>query len=244
MRRALIVAGLLALLTTVTAAIAQQTPLDLANPSGGGQYDRVLEKYNVYPQPTDPSQLVVNPGGYGTWDINDHLAFQSYGYLDPGASTSTTRQMVWGYDPMYVSINGQLAWWSSPSPWYGADVTSSSPRLTVRVCYRPQARCFTLAPTQVDTHAYDYKICGQVVYDPDDPALVLIPGSTPDPLPYGSAPGEGVPSTVTVRVSNPTAHRIRSITAAFGVSSDAVFSSGCTEQHGAEQSSYPMTWYP
>jgi hypothetical protein len=222
-------------------------PLDLSNPTGGRQFDYVLEKYNVWPQPTDPSQLVVNPTTC-FWDINDHSEWSASGDLAAGVSSSKDTCVIEGYDPMYTAKFGNLQWWhGSNAPWFGAAVYSKSPSLTITFSYAPQGRSFILTPIYRPSYRdYRYSLCVKVMYAPGDPALELIPGSTPDPLPWGSAPGEGVPTTITLTVANPTGRSVRDILARFGESSDITFPDGCVgawDPLPPTMSDYPFTWY-
>lgn len=221
--------------------------LDLSNPTSeyANQQDTYLEKYNIYPWPADYTQLVRNSSGC-VWDINDHQSWYADGDLAPGASASTQGCIVWGFNPMYVSRNGLLAWWSSVSNWYGTRTTAPSPDLAVSVCLSVPARCFPLSPTKVDRKTYSYALCVQAVYNPDDPAMSLIPDSTPSPLISGSTPGVGALSYTTLNVSNPTTRVIKAVQVRWGFSSDVVFPAGCvvTSQRPPVTHDYPLAWYP
>jgi hypothetical protein len=228
------------LLLTVPASAGPAPPLDFQG-TGFQQSHQTLEKYNVWPQPTDPAQLVIDPTTNCTWDINEHSEWTDTGSLAPGATASTQTCVVWGYNPMYVARNGLLAWYSSVSHWHAVSITGPQ-GLNVQVCYATPARCFTVPSKPVD-RTYQYSFCSQVVYQPGDPALTLIPGSTPDPLPWGSAPGEGSLTTVTISVSNPTGRTAKDILARWGMASDHTFPPGCSQTHPAPSVDYPFSWY-
>jgi hypothetical protein len=217
----------------------------LTTPPSTIQWDRYLEKYNVIPWPEDPAQRVINPTSC-SWDINDHSDYSTSGDLATGTSTSRATCVIEDYNPMYVARYGNLTWWSAVSRWFGAAVTSKSANLVITFSYAPQGRSFTLTPVyRPSTHDYRYSLCVQVLYNPGDPALVLIPGSTPDPLPWGSAPGEGVSTTITLTISNPTGSATRGVAARWGESSDVFFPSGCVavQYRHPVSSDYPFKWY-
>ena len=233
----------LVLLSAVPASAGPSVPLDFQGGTGFIQSTQTLEKYNVWPQPTDPAQLVIDPTVGCTWDINEHSDLRDSGDLAPGATASVDTCIIWDYNPMFVARNGNLHWWSTESHSYGFSILGPA-GLNVQVCYSTPVRCLPAVVTQVDSKVYKYTLCSQMVYTPDDPALELIAGSTPDPLPWGSAPGEGVPSTVTLSVSNPTGRTARGIQANWGVSSDAFHHAGCSEgAHPEREQDYPFAWY-
>jgi hypothetical protein len=230
------------LLLAPGASAGKPHSLDLGNSGSQGQWDRVLEKYNESPlsagEPT-----VVNPRPDCTWDINDWSSLGTTGDLAPDAAVTGSACQIEGFNPMYVEKNGVLTWWSGVSPWFGVAVDAPSPDLSVKACYSPQARCFTLSPTALDSKTYRYRICAQVVYTPDDPSLSEIAGSTPVTLPTGSTDGRGVATTITsFTVSNPTGRVVRGVGVNWGVSSDAVFTLACPSHHAA-YAEYPFRWF-
>jgi hypothetical protein len=244
----------------------QPRPLYLPNSTGFTQFDSVLEKYNAYVwsdqyqgyviQP-DPAKRIINPNPNCTWDINDHLDRQANnGYLDPGQSSSVGQCMINDQNPIYHDDGGGSRWWGGASNWYGARILSSSAGLSVTVCYSIQGRCFTLTPVySAADRGYNYRLCVQAVYNPADPALYVIPGSTPDPVPDGASPGWGVQTTVTLTVTNPTGRQVKGIVAFWGVSGDVSFPQGCPGLNGdggtnpnsvtvSKQVAYPFRWLP
>lgn len=253
--RARLAAACLSLLVLIgfasldTAAAGKPTPFSFTNPTGGGQLDTTLELYNVFPYPIDQAQRVVNPIAGCPWDVNDHLDFRAGGtsaYLNPGASASVDQCQVEGFDPVYKSNDGQLAWWTHGQiAWFGTSIRAQSPKLNVSVCYSPQARCFTLSPIYNATaRDYSYSLCSRVEYegDPQDPILNIIPGSTPDPLPAGSVAGYGVKTTITLGVTNPTTRVVKGIDARWGISSDFYYPAGCQVDRSNPSISYPFSW--
>lgn len=206
---------------TIPVSAAKPHPLDLSQVTGGGQMTHVIERQSWFLDccTPDPSHTVVNPGGLGSWDINDHLAFIAGGSLAAGASTSGNWRHIWAWNPIF-SCRPMCANWSGVSNWYGADIIAPSPNLTASVCFAPQDRCFIVAPVwSAEWNAYAYLFCAQVVYVPEDPALVDI---------ADSGGGRGVPSTMTLSVANPTNRTVRNVTAGYGTSSDVTFTSGCS----------------
>jgi hypothetical protein len=229
------------LLLAPGASAGKPHTLDLGTSGSQGQWDRVLEKYNRWPQ-SQAGPWVVNPRPDCTWDINDWSSIGTTGDLAPRAAVSGSACQIEGYNPMYVEKNGMLAWWGAPSPWFGVEVAAPSADLAVKMCYSPQDRCFTLSPQTFDAKTYRYRLCAQVVYRPDDAALQPIPDSTPDALAAGSAAGLGVETTITFTVSNPTGRIVKGVGVNWGVSSDAVFTRACPT-HTANQTDYPFRWF-
>ncbi len=225
------------------ASAGPEPQLNLANRTGEEQATITLEPYNVWPWPADPAQRVIDPTTGCFWDINERGIYSSTGSLAPGTSASTELCVIEYFQPRYVARNGNLAWYSGPSPWFGAQVLAQSSGLTVTTCFQPQGRCFTLTPVVVDRKTWSYSGCQQIVYLPDDPALVEIPGSTPDPLPWGSTAGRGVRTTITLTIANPTGSLVRGVLARWGESSDVSFPRGCTQQAPPTTSEYPFRYY-
>jgi hypothetical protein len=239
--RIFLVAAMVAVLLTPAASAGKPRTLELGSALGQGQWDRTLEKYNAQPL-SSAGPWVENPRPDCTWDINDWSSLGTTGDLAAGAAVTESACQIEGYNPMYVEKNGMLAWWSGVSPWFGVAVDAPSPSLSVKVCYSPQARCFTLSPVALDSRTYRYRICTQVVYTPDDPSLSEIPGSTPVTLPTGSADGRGVVTTITFTVSNPAGRVAKGVAINWGVSSDAVFTVACPS-HNAAYAEYPFRWF-
>jgi hypothetical protein len=239
--RIFLVAAAVAVLLAPAASAGKPRTLDLGSALGQGQWDSTLEKYNAQPLSSTGS-VVENPRPDCTWDINDWSSIGTTGDLAAGGAVTGGACQIEGYNPMYVEKNGMLTWWSGVSPWFGVAVDAPSPNLSVKVCYSPQARCFALSPTARDSKTYRYRICAQVVYTPDDPALSEIPGSTPATLPTGSTGGRGVMTTITFTVSNPTSRVVKAVGVNWGVSSDAVFNTACPS-HNATSSDYPFRWF-
>jgi hypothetical protein len=239
--RVSLVIAMVGVLLTPTALAGKPRALNLGSALGQGQWDRTLEKYNAQPL-SSAGPWVENPRPDCTWDINDWSSLGTTGDLAPGAAVTDSACQIEGFNPMYVEKNGVLTWWSGVSPWFGVAVDAPSPNLSVKVCYSPQGRCFTLSPVVLDSKTYRYRICAQVVYTPDDPSLSEIPGSTPATLPAGSTGGRGVTTTITFNVSNPTSRVVRGVAVNWGVSSDAVFTTACPS-HNAAYADYPFRWF-
>jgi len=234
-------AAIVAVLLAPAASAAKPHAFELGNALGQGQWNRTLEKYNAQPL-SSAGSLVENPRPDCTWDINDWSSLGTTGDIRAGTAVTGSACQIEGFNPMYVEKNGVLAWWSGVSPWFGVAVDAPSPNLSVKVCYSPQARCFTLSPAALDSKTYRYRICAQVVYTPDDPSLSKIPGSTPATMPAGSTDGRGVVTTITFTVSNPTGRVVRGVGVNWGVSSDAVYTRACPS-HNAAYAEYPFRWF-
>jgi len=215
----------------------QQAALNLLVMSGGGEAHTRIEKQTWWLDgiTPDPSHTVVNPGGVGTWDINDNNDWVAGGSLPAGAITIGSWQHVWDWNPIYRCFGGVCADRSGPSNEYGATVTAPSDGLSVTVCYQPQARCFPLvAVYDAGARLYRWHICTEAIYQPDDAAIVDIAGSNG---------GRGVPTTMTLTVTNPTSRVVKDIIANFGISSDVTFRAGCTVEPPAHFD-YPYGWTP
>ncbi len=238
MRRILAIIGAVALAAALSfpASAGQAVPLDLANVQGGGQATNVIEKQTWWLDccTPDPDHTVTNPGGLGSWDINDHNDYVAGGYVAAGETTTGTYRHVFDWGPMF-SCRPVCADWSGRSNWYGTSVQAPSAALDVVVCFEPQGRCFTLAPNPVG-RAWSYEFCGHAVYAPDDPAIVDIPGS---------GGGRGVPTTISLTVSNPTSRTVKNVSGGFGISSDVTFPTGChpDPNDGGGQYDYPFGWH-
>ena len=214
-------------LLAIPVSAAKPQPLDLSRATGNGQTSRVIEKQNPWPLPP-PSEQVVNPLTGSTWDINDHDSRGTSGYLS--GTVSTTWSHIFDWNPIYRCINGTCADWSSPSNWVGVWVQAPSSALTGSVCLL--GRCFALNPIAAGG-MFDYKMCVQAVYVPDDPAIVDIPGSNG---------GRGVPSVVGLMLTNPTGRVVKDVAVGWGISSDVFDAPGCSDPAGA-QTDYPFRWY-
>jgi hypothetical protein len=225
-------------------------PLFVTYGTSIGQLSYTLELYNAKPLP--PGSHIVNPMlGQCSWDINDHWWSGSPGYMPAGTSLSSPATcMVSQPNPLYTMNDGVWAWRSGPRPWFGMQLTAPAVRktspssLSVEVCYQPQAHCFSPQPVfDATAGTYTWNHCSQAVYTPGDPSLAIVPGSTPDPLPDGAYPGYGLPTYITVTVTNPTGSRIANVQAYWGVSSDASFPPGCIRNYPGVASDYPFNWY-
>ena len=168
-RRICSVVGAVALAVVLSYPVAasppgKDGPLDFARWSGGGQSDQVIEKQSWYLDccTLDPTHIVRNPGGIGTWDINEHNEFVTSGYLNPGVTASGTYRHVWDFTPIY-SCRPICAAWSGISNRFSYGVSAPSNSLIVTLCFDPQGRCFTLPPVWNATQrGYVYSICAQV----------------------------------------------------------------------------------
>lgn len=203
----------------------------------------------------DPDHTIANPdhSAYGTWDINEHNSVGAEGYLDGDATvTSPGAKIVWESDPIY-SCRPLCAWWSGNSHEFGTYVLSSSPDLDIETCFQPQGRCFANGPPVYDPtrnhKGWVSRFCGAAVYDPADPALEPIPGSAVLP---NTTDGIGVPSTVTVTVTNTASGKgsqAKDVSIYWGFSSDIWAEAGCSPTGRtanpplhADQASYPFLW--
>lgn len=238
--RKLITAILLSLLVVSPVSANKAQPLDFTHSTGGGQSSQRIEKQTWWIDSVtpDPNHIVVNPGGYGSWDINDHNDSSSTGYLNAGVTQSVTYQHIFDWNPMYSCRVGTCAYWSGVSNWYGTTIVAPSNGLNISVCFAPQNRCFNLVPVWVpDWRAYKYSFCGQAVYGLDDPAIIDIPGSNG---------GKGIPTNITLSVTNPTSRSVKDITVNWGITSDIVFDSACSNPSPNSdpniQHSYPFDW--
>jgi hypothetical protein len=234
-----VVTALIVTAMPVAAARPQQHPLDMSTAMGGGQSTRIIEKQTWWLDGTtpDPTHTVINPGGIGSWDINDHNDFGASGYMLPGATTTGTYRHIFDWNPIYGCKSGTCANWSGRSNWYGASVDSPTATLDVQVCFDPQDRCFPLSPEWLaNLGKYRYRFCGQAVYRPDDLAIVAIPGSNG---------GYGVPTTIRLIITNPTATKNKAVHGDYGISSDGLFTSGCSGSDPNTEllsGAYPFGW--
>lgn len=183
MKRLLAIVGavvLTAVLATPMQA-AKSLPPFAFDTGGSGQFDLTIEQLSDYPYSSANEHYVRNPG-LCDWDINDRWSVSGYGTL--AGTTSIDHCLIADYSPVYRTLNGQTAWWSSRHLSTGVEVRSSAP-VSVALCFDQQARCFTPTPTYVPAvsgknHAaayYLYQLCVQVVYDEPDSALTPIVGS-------------------------------------------------------------------
>jgi len=211
-------------------ASGSNKPVPLGSSFGGvrgGSGVNVVEQQSNYPY---DSTAVTNPTGCA-WDINDWNDTGTDGYLNAGASYSMTVCQISDPDPVYRTINGTAAWWSSPHGYFSGWVAAPSGALTVTACYSPQGRCFPLGSV-LSGGQYQWLICSHAVYTSSDPAVMEIAGSNG---------GHGVVTNVALTVTNPTGARIKNIVLQAGVSSDVQKEPGCPYP-SAPQSDYPFTW--
>jgi hypothetical protein len=147
------------------------------------QRDRNVEPFTLFGQP------VVNPTSCA-WDFDDHGSYLRGGALDAGASVRVIACLIANENPLFgvswaIHPNWRFAVWA-PRP------------LDVTVCYDPGI-CLPLSIT--DTYRYEACTAGPF-YGHESPAIQTIPDSNG---------GWGVPTTVTLTVTNPGNHRVRNI---------------------------------
>lgn len=198
--------------------------------SFGGSGSGFVEQQSNFPF---DSAAVTNPTGC-FWDINDYGAEGTSGYLTD--SFSAPFCLVSDPDPIYRTLNGLSAWWSSPHLYFGSVVQSASPSLLVTVCYQPQARCFTPAASlDAGSRLWTWSFCGHAVYrgDPLDSAVPEIPGSNG---------GHGVVTTATTTVTNTGRRQVKNVDVTLGLTSDFHTEPGCSKPLVHPQSEYPFTW--
>lgn len=242
MRRTLllvVLAATAAFFMAESVGAGKQDPLDWLNASANGQSTLYVEQQNDWPLPDDPALRVVNPLPGCAWDVNDRLELVDRGYLDPGVTVTKQVCMIADHNPTFRTVHGLSGWWSSERGRFGFDVRSSSAGLSVSACYQPQGRCFTASPVWDQlSRTYGWRLCSQVVYLPDDPALAEIPGSNG---------GVGVVSTVTTTITNTNGRRIRDVRAAVGVQDGSGLTGppigpGCADVPPTDHVDYPFTW--
>jgi len=231
-RTALTLVAIAAVLMSASAQANGNKPVPLGTSFGGvrgGSGINVVEQQSNYPY---DSSAVTNPTGCA-WDVNDWNDTGTDGYLNAGASYGMTVCQISDPDPVYRTLNGSAAWWSSPHGYFSGWVAAPSGALTVTACYQPQGRCFPLGSVNMGGE-YDWLICSHAVYqgNPLDPAVTEIAGSNG---------GHGVVTDVTLTVTNPTGSRIKNIVLQAGVSSDSQKEPGCPYP-GPPQTDYPFTW--
>jgi len=134
----------------------------------------------------DHSLWVVNNTGCA-WDADDsRYTGDTDGTLAAGATASGSRCVISDdvEHGVYLSIN------------------SPSPNLVVSMTYAPQGYSFTASP-RVEGNRYRYELCVEGVdYDASSPDL--------QPIPNSGVGGEGVVTTITYSVRNPTTRTVRS----------------------------------
>jgi hypothetical protein len=162
-----------------------------------------VEQETDWPFPADPAQWVISPYRQMpcSWDTDDLWTQHAQGTLAAGESLTVDECMIASPTMTYRTVNGTTGWYSFGTPFLGTLLRAPMSTLEVRLCYSPQDRCFTPAPVyDPATGGYLYTSCSHTQYAPDDPALVVIPGSQG---------GVGLAQTVTVTVRNPTARNAR-----------------------------------
>ncbi len=238
MKRRLLCLAFLACVVVSVSARGKVPPLDLNAGSGGGQRSLIIEKQSWWlgGGVIDPDHVVRNTTSC-TWDINDHMAYASEGYLGPGASSGRQDCHVFDFTPIEACRSGVCMAWSFPSNWVGMRVQASTTDVSVSLCFDPQDVCFTASPVyDKSLRLYTYDICAQAVYNPDDAAVGDI---------VGSNGGRGVPTRVTRTVTNLSGRTIRTITARWGLTSDAYTAPGCPSFPASAwslQRVYPWSW--
>jgi hypothetical protein len=248
---------LLSILGAVALAAALSIPAQAGSlvlsfppvPTGGEGQSPVEQQtdYPVLPGPLDCSanvDCVVNTTAC-RWDVDDHWQLlQVDRYLDPATSTSTSPCVIEDANPQTIWVDGVYGTQSGFHSRIGVSIIAPSADLVVTIAYSPQARTFTLSPV-VSGRNFAYSWCGNAVYSPGDPALQPILGTGAG---TNGLDGIGVPTTVTIQVSNPTGHRVRSIQAdveQVGVQDPGPTAScvASTQLNPAHRS-YPFAWTP
>jgi hypothetical protein len=179
-----------------------------SGPVGIAQRDFAVEHWSGIPQSSDPADWVHNPNGC-LWDPDDRDIALGKGYLDAGASATLHGCINAVPNPVFG-----ISW--APYPNLGFWVNSSSPRLTVTLCYQPQAQCISLHPVlQSDgTYTQDACVVGPI-YTSNASELQLLATSS-----NGTHTGYGVPTAYSMMVVNPTGRRIRNISESVNGGSD------------------------
>lgn len=218
-------------LLSVSVMAGKPQPLDLNNWAGGSQFSTYVEKQSLWINGAlDPDHTVVNPtqNPRCLWDINENSRFQSRGFLAASAVTSRTDCQIWD------ATGGN-------SNWAGMQLQSTSPSLTISMCFVP-GRCFTATPLyRSDIRLYVYSICAQAIYDAADPLVVEI---------VGSNGGTGVITTITRSVRNLTGREVKDAQADWGIASDIFTTPGCPDYPMRDsngpiwpiQADYPWLW--
>ena len=220
-------------------------PISFDRWTGGSQGHSIIDKQSWWLDSShvDPTHTVTNPGPvtFGrscTWDINEHSDFSTItGFIAAGTSTSREDCHVFDFDPVYSCFGDVCSSRSFNSNWVGLQVYASSSNLVSTMCFQPQGDCFTATPVYDSTlKLYNYAICAQALYIPDDLAVIDIDGSNG---------GRGVPTIITRTVTNPTANTVKTAVAKWGLASDVITAPGCPEYPWRQwpfQSSYPWRW--
>lgn len=135
----------------------------------------------------------------------------SYGSIEQQPGVTYTGPCLWTIDSLdQFSGDGTLAAQSEASVSdcliaddaqhiTGVHVVAPSPSLVVTISYSPQGVEFTARPTATST-GYDYLVCG---IGPIYSTTALLP------VVAASNGGHGIPTTITVRVRNPTGKSVR-----------------------------------
>lgn len=241
MSRAIVSLVILALLVIAAKPSASSGPQPLHFDSFGfTEKQNPVEQYSDWPWlpgPLDCSateHCIVNPTPC-SWDVDDHWRKFAFGYLPAGGSASDVSCVIASQNPVYRTVSGTTAWWSTVNDRFTAQISAPSPSLMVTISWSPQGRLFTLAAVyDAATRLYRYGMCVRATYSPDDPALVLIPGSNASSV-VGTVDALGLPSTITFTIANPTGKQVRNINGSIGMTGSAACAlSG--------QSSYPFAW--
>lgn len=184
----------------------------------------VVESQSVAQQcdVTGETPCVVNPtigGDNCLWSVDDRLEWAAAGVLSSGA-TEITRCIV-GDTTHHL---------------FGLTAHARNPNLGISVTFEPQGVTFTFTPVQIANNRYEYRGCVQgPIYSGDDfnpspqvTEAVRIAGSGIN----GTPDGWGVPTSVTIAVSNPGAKLN---------DTDAVAKYGITGSLENEFCRFPMT---
>jgi len=239
MSKRIIVAVILILLSAMTVFGNRPQSVSFDQYTGFSQYTYTIEKQTWWLDGThvDPNHVVVNStqNPRCTWDINEHSEFHASGYLPAGGSTAQTDCHVWDTNPIYSCFSGICAWWSGNSNWVGLQVYAPSNQLATSIC--TQGRCFDGTPVySPKDRLYAYNVCVEVLYSPDDPAIIEI---------LGSGGGLGAPSSIVRTVANPTGKDIKNIQINWGLASDVFPAPGCPAYPKSGwniQDAYPFRW--
>lgn len=217
-----IILAALAVFAVVALPASGGGPQPLGSWAGGGQHSGWIEQQAI--TSTTPTNSF---GRNCLWSVNDHELWESWGYLDAGSSASRDKCVVSDYPH------------TAPYGMSTVGVFAKSPNLVVTVCFEPQTRCFSPAPVLVERQ-YRYTFCGHAHYDPSDPVMVEIPGSSG---------GRGIVTTVSTTISNPTDRRVRDVIARVGFASDISLFLGWPDAVGClptfpytDESDYPFAW--
>lgn len=211
--------------------------------SNGPNIADPVEQETDWAFPADQSLWVINPSHQVpcSWDVDDQWMSYAQGTLGAGESLAVDECVIASPTSFYRTVYGQTGWWSQQAGLLGQRLQAPSAGLTVAMCWQPQGRCFTPAPTyDAANKVYVWRSCARAQYHPTDLEMVEVPGSQG---------GIGMFQTVTVTVTNPTSHNVRNVFS--DVSAVSVvqvagsgFTSGCPDQNsGLYVTDYPFTYY-